>query len=226
MQYSNVVEGVFVARINRFVADVVIDGEKTLCHVKNTGRLKELFVPGSRVFLEKASNQKRKYLYDLIAVYKDDVLFNVDSQCPNKLFSEWVQKGNLFSNVKILQPEKSFQNSRFDFYVEADDKKIWIEVKGVTLESEGVLLFPDAPTERGVRHIKELSFAAEQGYGAYVVFIAKTGAGSFFSPNKHTHPAFAEALKKAKEKGVEVICLGCDVAPNQIEIKREIPVKI
>lgn len=225
MKYSNVVEGVFVARINRFVAEVVIDEQKTLCHVKNTGRLKELFVPGNRVFLEKTSNQKRKYPYDLIAVYRGNVLFNVDSQCPNKLFAEWVQRGNLFSHVKEWKPEKYFQNSRIDFYIEADDKKIWIEVKGVTLESNGVLLFPDAPTERGVKHLKELSDAVEQGYDAYVVFVAKTEAGVVFSPNKKTHPAFAEELKKAKENGVKVICLGCDVTPDYIDIKREIPVK-
>lgn len=226
MQYKNVVEGAFVRRCNRFVAEVRMGNEIIPCHVKNTGRLAELLTENARVFLEKSENKARKYAYDLISVYRGDVLFNIDSVSPNKVVAEWIEEGHIFAELVKLQPEKTFKNSRFDFYIETKNEKIFMEVKGVTLEDNGVLLFPDAPTERGVKHLEELVEAASAGFGAYVVFVAKTRAGHVFRPNEKTHPAFGAALKKAKDNGVHILCLGCRVTENSLHIEREIPIEI
>lgn len=196
------------------------------CHVKNTGRLAELLTENARVFLEKSENKARKYAYDLISVYRGDVLFNIDSACPNKVVAEWIEEGHLFSDVMKLWPEKTFKNSRFDFYIETKSEKVFMEVKGVTLEKNGVLLFPDAPTERGVKHVEELIEAASAGFGAYVVFVAKTKAGHVFRPNEKTHSAFAAALKKAQSSGVHILCVGCKVTEDSINIERNIPIEI
>ena len=223
MIYKKVKEGTFIARPNRFIAIVEVDGIEEVCHVKNTGRCKELLIPGVTVFLEESDNPARKTKYDLIAVYKGDKLFNIDSSAPNKVFSEWLHEH--IPNAKLIKPECTYKNSRFDFYVEAD-KKTFIEVKGVTLERDGVMLFPDAPTERGVKHINELIECKNEGYDAYIAFIVQADFGEYFTPNRETHKAFAEALIKAEKAGVKIICLNCNVAPNELKIKEEIPVKL
>ena len=174
MNYKNIHEGTFIERPNRFIAKVLINGEEKICHVKNTGRCRELLIRGAKVFLERSCEGSRKTEYDLIAVEKGDLLFNIDSQAPNKVFGEWVATSGFFGELTLIRPETVFGNSRFDFYLETNDKKIFVEVKGVTLEKDDVLLFPDAPTERGAKHISELIQAKEQGYEAYVFFIIQT----------------------------------------------------
>ena len=226
MQYKNILKGVFINRPNRFIAICEIDGIKEVCHVKNTGRCKELLIPGATVFLEKSENPERKTKYDLVAVLKDDKLFNIDSQAPNKVFYEWIKKGGLFDDVSLIKPEYKYKNSRFDFYVEYEDKKAFVEVKGVTLEDNGVLLFPDAPTLRGEKHINELISALEEGYEAYIVFIIQTEKAKYFTPNKKTQPSFAEVLKAAEEKGVRIVCLNCHTKADFLEIKDFVSVKL
>ena len=219
MRYGNVTKGIFLSRPNRFIAEVEVEGKIEICHVKNTGRCKELLVPGVRVVLEKSSNSMRKTAYDLVAVYKNNKeLFNIDSQAPNKVFGEWAKESGYFGELSLLKPEKNFGKSRFDFYMESGNRKIFAEVKGVTLEKDGVLMFPDAPTERGVKHIKELCEAVKQGFEAYAVFVVQTEKALYFTPNRETHPEFAEALKKAEKSGVKIICLNCKVKPDELKI--------
>lgn len=218
MKYRNTTNGVFISRPNRFIAEVKIDGESKICHVKNTGRCRELLLPGTKVIVEKSDNSERKTEYDLIAVYKGENLINIDSQAPNKVFGEWVAEGNYFPNLTFIKPECSYKNSRFDFYLEADGRKIFTEVKGVTLESEGVVLFPDAPTERGVKHINELMEAVDEGYDAYVFFVIQMKKCRYFTPNRSTHPEFADALISANKKGVKIRAVTCDVSEDSLEI--------
>ena len=220
MKYKNIKSGIFVERPNRFIAHCEIDGKTEVCHVKNTGRCKELLIPGCRVILEKSDNPNRKTIYDLIAVYKGDVLFNIDSQAPNKVVLEWLQG---FEEIKFIKPECKFENSRFDFYLETHDKKVFVEVKGVTLEAGGDFLFPDAPTDRGVRHIEELIKAKEQGYGAGIIFVVQADSVGTFYPNAKTHPQFAKALKKAIENGVFVGAFNCKVTENELCINQRLP---
>lgn len=219
MKYKNTVKGKFISRKNRFIASVNIDGKEELCHVKNTGRLKELLIPDADVFLEMSDNPKRKTKYDLISVYKNDLIVNIDSQAPNKVFREWAEKSDFFGNIKFIKPECKYKNSRFDFYIETDNDKIFIEVKGVTLEENGVLKFPDAPTERGIKHLNELCDCVENGYKAYVFFIIQTEKADYFTPNKKNHPAFAEALRNAVKSNVAVKCLNCKVTLDSISAK-------
>ncbi|MBO5743006.1 MAG: DNA/RNA nuclease SfsA [Clostridia bacterium] len=224
MKYENIKNGIFVSRPNRFIANVIINGKEEVCHVKNTGRCKELLIPGCEVILEESKNPLRKTKYDLIAVYKDKRLINIDSLAPNKVFGEWADK--YFKNVSLIKSEVKFGNSRFDFYIEADGKRIFAEVKGVTLEKDGVVLFPDAPTQRGLKHINELCEAVKQGYGAYIFFIVQMDNVKYFTPNKETHKAFADALKKAKKKGVKIKCFNCIVNEDELFIKNEVKVKL
>lgn len=224
MKYNNSIEGVFLSRPNRFIAKVSIDGKGEVVHVKNTGRLGELLTPGAKVFLEKSNNPDRKTKYDLIAVYKGEVLYNIDSQAPNKVLEEYITK--LFNSVTFIKPECRYKNSRFDFYVEYGGKKAFIEVKGVTLEKEGVMMFPDAPTERGVKHINELCECIKDGYEAYAVFVIQADAGEYFTPNRERHKEFAEALKTAEEHGVKIIALNCIVERDSIKIKDSIEVRV
>lgn len=226
MKYKNIKSAIFKSRPNRFIAICEVDGKAEVCHVKNTGRCRELLVPGCRVYLEKSDNPDRKTKYDLVAVYKGEELFNIDSQAPNKVFGEWLKKGNLFESITLIKPECRYKNSRFDFYVEHKGGKTFVEVKGVTLEEDGVLLFPDAPTARGVKHIYELCEAKTEGYGAYIVFIVQTEKAEYFTPNTKTHREFAEALRCAKGQGVEVICLNCHIEPDALEIKDFVTVKL
>lgn len=219
MKYKNIVEGIFKERPNRFIAYVEVGGKTEVCHVKNTGRCKELLVPGVKVYLEESDNPARKTKYDLISVYKGEKLFNIDSSAPNKVFGEWVKESGYFKNVTLVKPEKTYGKSRFDFYIEADGRKIFAEVKGVTLEKDGVLMFPDAPTERGVKHINELVLCKKDGFDSYAVFVIQTDEGKYFTPNTETHEEFASALKNALKEGVKVLCLTCNVDKDEIAVK-------
>ncbi len=216
MKYSKIVEGRFVSRPNRFIAYVEIDGKEEICHVKNTGRCKELLTPGARVFLEESQNPERKTKYDLVAVYKGEMLVNIDSQAPNKVFYEWTE--SYFGKEAFIRPETKYKNSRFDCYIEVGNRKIFVEVKGVTLESNGVASFPDAPTERGIKHIEELIDAIDNEYEAYIFFVVQMKGIRYFTPNYKTHRAFGEALKKAEEKGVNIVCVDCIVTPDTLLI--------
>lgn len=220
MTYQEVKRGVFVSRPNRFVACVEVDGKMEVCHVKNTGRCKELLVSGATVILEKSANPARKTCYDLVAVYKGGELINMDSQAPNRVAGEWLSSGGLFENVTLIKPECFYKNSRFDFYVEADGRRIFIEVKGVTLEEDGVVLFPDAPTERGVKHLRELMDAKENGYEAYVLFVIQMQRCRYFTPNRATHAAFADALIEAAAAGVEIRAVTCCVTEDSLSVDR------
>ncbi len=226
MKYENIAEGIFRKRLNRFVALVEIDGGIEICHVKNTGRCKELLIPGAKVILEIARNPARKTAYDLIQVWKGNRLINMDSQAPNKVVYELLQQGRLFPEPIIIKPETTFLHSRFDFYVETTDKKIFIEVKGVTLEEDGVARFPDAPTERGIKHLLELKESLQHGYEAYVIFVIQMKGISCFEPNRETHPAFAEALMDASKAGVQVLALDCKVETASMTIDAPVPVNL
>ncbi len=225
MRYKNIKEGIFLSRPNRFIAEVEMDGEVKVCHVKNTGRCRELLIKGVRVILDRSDNPNRRTEYDLIAVCKGDQLINIDSQAPNAVFGEWLKAGG-FSGVTLIKPECFYKNSRFDFYAEAGDKRIFIEVKGVTLEEEGVVMFPDAPTERGVKHLTELSEAVKDGYEAYVYFVVQMNECRYFTPNKKTHPEFAEALKAARDNGVNICAVKCRVTEDGLSINGDVDVVI
>ena len=230
MRYQNIYKAVFLARPNRFIARVLLDGEELTVHVKNTGRCKELLVPGCRVYLEKSSNPARKTAYDLVAVEKPleggAKLINMDSQAPNKLFEEWARAGHFVPGLTLLRPETAWGHSRFDFYWEAGERKGFVEVKGCTLEEDGWTYFPDAPTERGVKHLEELLAAKGEGYEAAVCFVIQMTDVRGFSPNDRTHPAFGEALRKAAAGGVEVLAYECQVIPGEVYITTKVPIKL
>ncbi len=226
MRYERVTEGIFLERPNRFIARVLIDGNEHTVHVKNTGRCRELLVNGVKVYLQEADNPSRKTKYDLIAVYKGDELFNIDSQAPNKVFHEYLLRNELFKNISYIKPECKWGNSRFDFYVEYDNKKAFIEVKGVTKEENGVLMFPDAPTERGAKHLKELCEAVKEGYEAYAVFVIQAEDALYFTPDWEKDANFAQALVDAKSGGVKVLALSCHVKEDEMSIKTMVEVRI
>ncbi len=204
MTYSHIQKGVFLRRPNRFVAQVEIEGRVETCHVKNTGRCKELLLPGAAVYLEESDNPNRKTRFDLVAVEKGERLINIDAQAPNRVVEEWLRAGGLVAGLTDLRPECRYGNSRFDFYLEAAGRKAFLEVKGVTLEEENVAYFPDAPTERGVKHIKELCGCLQDGYDAYLVFVIQMKGISSFRPNDRTHRAFGDALRRAEREGVQL----------------------
>lgn len=224
MHYTDIIEGKFLSRPNRFIAHVDINGSIEVCHVKNTGRCRELFVPGAAVFLQKSSNPNRKTKYDLIAVIKNGILINVDSQIPNAVAAQWIENGGLFPDVTYLKREKTYGNSRFDLYVETPERKAFIEVKGVTLENKGLACFPDAPTERGVKHVQELCKCINDGYEAYILFVIQMKGVRSFSPNWKTHPAFGEALLAAEKAGVHILAYDCDVTKDSIRIRSAVPI--
>lgn len=224
MIYDRMVEGTFLRRPNRFIAHVEIGGKEEVVHVKNTGRCAELLQQGARVFLQASSNPERKTGWDLIGVEKGRRLVNMDSQIPNAVVKEWLENGNLFHDIMRIKPETTYGGSRFDFYVEADGKKCFIEVKGVTLEEDGVVRFPDAPSERAVKHVNELAEAVKEGYEAYVFFVIQMSGVRYFTPNMDTHPAFGEALRKAVAAGVHVMAYDCHVTKNSISLRQEVPV--
>lgn len=223
MQYGEVKAGRFLARPNRFIAHVDMDGVETVCHVKNTGRCRELLTPNARVYLEKGSNSNRKTAWDLIAVEKGAMLVNMDAQAPNRVFAEFARS---FDPQAIeVRSEYRFGQSRLDFCLQhADGTLHFVEVKGVTLEREGHALFPDAPTERGVKHIRELIEAVRQGHRATVFFVVQMAEVTDFAPNDETHPAFGAALREAQAAGVTVAAYTCRVTPESLTIDREIPV--
>lgn len=214
MKYKDTAQGIFLSRPNRFIAEVEVDGEVQICHVKNTGRCRELLVKGARVILQPSDNPERKTKYDLIAVYKGDLLINMDSQAPNKAVGEWIEGSGCFGKVRLIRPEAVFGDSRFDFYIETESERIYAEVKGVTLEEDGVVRFPDAPTERGVKHLRELERAVREGYGAYAIFVIQMKSCRYFTPNRDTHPEFADTLRRVSDAGVKVIALTCEVGED------------
>ena len=225
MQYDHIVKGTFRARPNRFIALVEIDGREEVCHVKNTGRCRELLIPGATVYLDHSGNPKRKSAYDLVAVEKGTRLINMDAQAPNRVFAEWAADGGFLPHLRSIRPEVTFGASRFDFRLETEEGKvIWVEAKGVTLEENGLARFPDAPTERGVKHIQELQRAAEAGDGAVLFFVVQMEGIQSVQPNDATHPAFGAALRQAAKQGVQVLARGCRVEPSRLEIAEEIPV--
>lgn len=219
MVYENIVEAKFIARPNRFIAHVQVNGQLEVAHVKNTGRCKELLLENSQIFLQEFDSPKRKTKYDLIAVLKGDRLINMDSQIPNKVFEEFAKEGRFIPNITYIKAESTYKESRFDFYIEAGERKIFVEVKGVTLEENGVCRFPDAPTLRGIKHINQLIEATKEGYEAYVVFIVQLDNVSYFTPNDITHKDFGDTLRKAKAEGVNLLALTCSVSPTSIRAK-------
>lgn len=226
MIYDNIKPGTFIDRPNRFIANIEIDGQVEVCHVKNTGRCRELLTHRAPVIVQEIDSPKRKTRYDLIAVYKGKRLINVDSSAPNEVLAEWLQKGGLFQNTTLVKREQQFGDSRFDFYVEGDGSRAFIEVKGVTLEDQGVVRFPDAPTQRGVKHLKDLVLCVKEGFQAYVVFIVQMKDVLYLEPNWTTHPAFGEALREAADHGVKVLALDCDVTESSITAGKSVQVSI
>jgi len=226
MRYNNIKKATFLERPNRFIANGLVEGEKEVIHVKNTGRCRELLVPGAEIYLEEFDNPNRKTKWDLIAVKKGDVLINMDSQAPNKVVGEWLLDNDNadFQNITLIKPEAKYKSSRFDFYLETEEKKIYVEVKGVTLEVNGVAKFPDAPSLRGVKHIEELMYAKEEGFEAYVIFLVKMKGIDYFTPNHETHPEFKEVLIKAKEKGVKLLAYDCIVKPDELNIDKSVKI--
>ena len=192
--------------------------------MKNTGRCRELLVPGARIYLEGAAHPARKTRFDLVAVEKGSRLINMDAQAPNRVFGEWARTGGFVPGLALLRPETAWGSSRFDFYWEAEERRGFVEVKGVTLEEDGAVFFPDAPTERGVKHIRELQRAAETGLDAVLFFVVQIRDIHSVAPNDATHPAFGEALREAAAHGVRVLAYDCDVTPDSLKIRREVPV--
>lgn len=224
MRYERIEKAVFLERPNRFIAYAKIAGKQETIHVKNTGRCAELLIPGVTVYVQKSDNPTRKTKWDLIAVEKKDMIVNMDSQIPNRVVQEWIEAGHLFGDAPYVKPETTFGNSRFDLYVESGDRKIFIEVKGVTLEEDGVARFPDAPSERAVKHVEELCRAVKAGYEAYIFFVIQMNGIRCFTPNRDTHPAFCEALEKAKTAGVHILAYESLVACDSIRLEDAVPV--
>ena len=229
MRYHNIVKGRFLSRPNRFIAYVEIEGNPCIAHVKNTGRCKELLTEGVTVYLTKAENPDRKTPYDLIAVEKPregkpPILINMDSQVVNPVAEEFFRAGNLFPDATLIRREVTYGASRFDFYIETPKAPIFLEVKGVTLEQDGVVSFPDAPTERGIKHVKELMTAKENGYDAYVLFVVQMEEATLFRPNRERHAAFADALSAAHAAGVHILAYTCRVTGDSIALNAPLPV--
>lgn len=222
MHYRQVEKATFLARPNRFIAHAELAGEQVICHVKNTGRCRELLVPGAEVWLEKGSNPGRKTAWDLIAVQKDAHLINMDAQAPNKVFAEWAAQWE--PELTALHSEVTYGQSRLDFCLETPRGLHYVEVKGVTLEEKGHTRFPDAPTERGIKHLQELMRAAAEGHRASAVFVIQMEDVTDFAPNDDTHPAFGAALREAAKAGVQVVAVNCRVTPDSLEILGPVPV--
>ena len=231
MKYQNIFEAKFISRPNRFIANVEIDGVLTTVHVKNTGRCRELLKPGVTVYLERSDNPARKTLYDLVAVQKGNRLVNMDSQIPNAAAEEWIRAGGFKDHITLLKREVTFGNSRFDLYLEYTDgegetRKAFVEVKGVTLEDHDVVRFPDAPTERGIKHIHELTQCIREGYEAYLLFVVQMKDVKYFEPDRVIHRDFADALRDAAEQGVRVLAYDCEVTRDSMEIRDPVEVRL
>lgn len=222
MKYKNIIEGRFLSRPNRFIAHVNINGHEEVCHVKNTGRCRELLTPNAEVFLQISDNPNRKTRYDLIGVKKNHLMINMDSQVPNKVVEEWLKSNHVLFQNPVIRSEKVYGKSRFDFYVEDGERRAFIEVKGVTLEDKGVASFPDAPTERGVKHIKELQKSISDGYEAYLFFVIQMKGIHKMQPNRERHPEFAAALADAVRTGVKVLAYDCLVTADSIQIDKPV----
>ena len=225
MQYGNIVSGTFLARPNRFIAHIEIEGKEEICHVKNTGRCRELLPVGAKVWCEKSSNPTRKTAYDLIAVQKGSRIINMDSQAPNAAVKEWLEQGGL-GVIDNLRPESLHGDSRFDFSFTKDGIPCFLEVKGVTLETDGVCAFPDAPTVRGAKHLRELTQLSKEGYGAYVLFVIQMTDVKYLQANDATDPEFGKALREAAKAGVKILAMDCAVTPDTMEIHSPVEVKL
>ena len=226
MKYSNIERVYFKERPNRFIAYVETEEGREICHVKNTGRCRELLTQDAVVYVQRNENPARKTKLDLIGVEKGDYLINMDSQAPNAAVKEWLRAGNLFSKNAAVYSEKTYGESRFDFYIEDGERKAFMEVKGVTLELDGVCRFPDAPTERGVKHIRELIKCMEDGYEAYILFVIQMSPVKYLEPNDATHKAFGDALREAAKAGVHVMARDCKVTIDSMEIMNEVEVRL
>ena len=225
MRYSKMVPGKFLSRPNRFIAHIEIDGKEEICHVKNTGRCRELLTPGAKVWCLDAASPTRKTQYDLICVEKGNRLINMDSQAPNAAAKEFLKNGGL-GKIQDLRPETKQGNSRFDFSFTQDGRQCFLEVKGVTLENHGICAFPDAPTTRGAKHLQELTELAKKGYGAYVLFVIQMEDVQHLHPNDATDPAFGQALRNASNAGVQLLAYDCAVTPDSMIIRSPIPVNL
>ena len=226
MEYRHIEQAVFLRRPNRFIAQVELNGREETVHVKNTGRCRELLIPGRAVWLEGSENPARKTKYDLVAVDKDGLLINMDAQAPNKVFAEWARAGRFVSGLTLLRPETVWGASRFDFYWEAGERRGFAEIKGVTLEENGLALFPDAPTERGVKHLRELAAATAAGYECAVCFVIQMKGCRAFCPNERTHPEFGAALRDASAAGVRVLAVDCAVTPESLTMENPVTVRL
>lgn len=226
MKYKDITRAEFCDRPNRFIAHVLLDGTTETVHVKNTGRCRELLVPGAPVILERSSNPARKTRYDLISVCKNGRWINMDSQAPNEAAAEWVAGGGLFPEEVTVYRERKYGNSRFDLYVESEKRRAFIEVKGVTLEVDNIVRFPDAPTERGVKHVEELIGCMEDGYEAYLLLVIQMKGVLKFQPNWNTHHKFGDVLKRAAEAGVKILAYDCLVGDDFMKIQDPVPVDL
>ena len=228
MQYHNIKKAIFLRRPNRFIAQVEVEGVPETVHVKNTGRCRELLVPGAVVYLEESGNPARKTRYDLVAVEKGPRLINMDAQAPNRVFEEWAKGGNFRPGLTLLRPETRWGHSRFDFYWESagPEARGFVEVKGVTLEEEGAVYFPDAPTERGVKHVEELMACRRTGCGATLFLVVQMEGAAYWAPNDRTHPAFGAAVRRAAAEGVEIQAWDCRVTPERLELRAPVPVRL
>lgn len=226
MNYKSITEARFIDRPNRFIAHVELEGETVVCHVKNTGRCRELLVPGAKVLLQGSDNPKRKTAYDLVAVWKGERLINMDANAPNAVFGQWLREGGLGFRPELVKPEFAHGDSRFDFYFEHKGRPCLAEVKGVTLEENGVVCFPDAPTLRGIKHLHGLQAALAEGYKCYAVFVVQMRHVKYFQPAWDKHRDFGLALAQAAAAGVEVLALDCDVSPQGLAIAEQVPVKL
>ncbi len=225
MRYENMVPGRFLARPNRFIAHIEIHGRAEICHVKNTGRCRELLPPGATVWCQQFDSPSRKTKFDLIAVKKGHRMINMDSQAPNIAAGQWLREGGL-GPVENLRAEVFHGDSRFDFAFTKDGRPCFLAVKGVTLEEDGVCAFPDAPTQRGTKHLRGLIRAVEEGYGAYVLFVIQMADVAYLRPNEATDPAFAQALREAAAAGVDVLAMDCHVTPEEMTLHAPVPVRL
>ena len=230
MTYSQVIPARFIRRINRFLAAVLVDGREEIVHVKNTGRCRELLVQDGVVWLAKSDNPARKTVYDLVAVEKQrengtSLLINMDSQAPNAAVARWLA-GGLFSSKAVVRREVTHGDSRFDFYVEDGHRRVFVEVKGVTLEQDGVAAFPDAPTERGLKHLHGLISCLDEGFEAIVLFVIQMKSVHLMRPNDKTHKAFGDALRQAAKAGVQVLAVDCVVTPMSMTIDSPVSIQL
>lgn len=226
MQYDNMIPAIFLDRPNRFIANIEIDGLRQVAHVKNTGRCKEILTPGARVWVRENSDPHRKTRFDVITAQKNERMINIDASAPNAAVKEWLPESGLFRQISLIRPETTFGRSRFDFYIEGDGRRMFMEVKGATLEDRGVVRFPDAPTERGLKHIKELEASLAGGFDACVLFVIQMKNVEYFEPNSATHEAFADALYQAHRAGVRILARDCRITPDSMEIADPVPVRL